>query len=458
MLEVKKIFSLSLLLICFTHSSSQAQTQIDSLGKKYLKFDFPGLYIGIAENDSGPTGTTVFYFPEGVKAAADIRGGDPGTLNTSILKNNYDNRRIQAISFSGGSAYGLSAATGVGNQIKEIRTKEGNGAIAEVLGAIIYDLGSRRFSSITPDDALGRMALKNARNNYFPLGAQGAGRFAMQGLLFSVDWESSSADKYANWAHSGQGAAFRQIGETKVAVFTVVNAIGSIIDREGKIVRCGRNTSPEDCPSMQQVMQSFPLFKEGNNQQGATENTTISLIVTNQKLPLSALQRLAAQVHSSMARAIHPFATELDGDVLFAVTTDEVEGELTHFDLNLLASELAWDAILNSTPVLPEPPETSKNSSDTEFRSACRGTYSFEGEGKLEISNQEDALVLNYAGKHNIYFDSERSYQLRFLSGTNYRIEAPGHDIIRFNFNEKQEVISLSLNPGPWQIDARKEP
>jgi L-aminopeptidase/D-esterase-like protein len=36
------------------------------------------------------------------------------------------------------------------------------------------------------------------------------------------------------------------------------------------------------------------------------------------------LQRLAVQVHTSMARAIQPFSTYNDGDTLFAVSTQEV--------------------------------------------------------------------------------------------------------------------------------------
>lgn len=59
--------------------------------------------------------------------------------------------------------------------------------------------------------------------------------------------------------------------------------------------------------------------------EGPTANTTLTLVVTYQKMPFWALQRLAAQVHGSMNRAIQPFATEDDGDVLYAVTTDEVE-------------------------------------------------------------------------------------------------------------------------------------
>lgn len=77
-------------------------------------------------------------------------------------------------------------------------------------------------------------------------------------------------------------------------------------------------------------------------------NTTLTLIVTNQKFDMESLRQLSKQVHSSMARAIQPFHTQYDGDVLFAATTNEVENELLDVaDLGVLASELAWDAILS---------------------------------------------------------------------------------------------------------------
>jgi len=77
----------------------------DSTGKA-ISFDFPGLKIGVAEYDEGPTGTTVFYFPRGVKAAADVRGGAPGTLNCDAVRLGYESAMMQAVVFSGGSWYG----------------------------------------------------------------------------------------------------------------------------------------------------------------------------------------------------------------------------------------------------------------------------------------------------------------------------------------------------------------
>ena len=192
-----------------------------------LPLDFPEIHIGVAEYSEGPTGATVFYFPEPVMAVVDVRGGAPGVINSEPLRLHYDAAYTNAICFAGGSSYGLAAATGVADAIKE-RTENPVhwDNIAFVPGAIIFDLGGRRFNAVTPDYELGKAALRSAQPGSFPLGAQGAGRFTMQGWFLGDP------------QHSGQGGAFRQVGQTKIAVFTVVNPGGSIVDRDGKVVRC----------------------------------------------------------------------------------------------------------------------------------------------------------------------------------------------------------------------------
>ena len=420
-----------------------------------LRFDFPGMTIGIAEYDEGPTGTTVFYFPDGVKAAVDVRGGSPGTVNATALMNSYEYKMMQAVVFSGGSWYGLSAATGVANGIKELKAAEGKvDFIAGVVAAIIYDVGGRRYSRITPDDRLGSAALKSAEPGQFPLGAQGAGRFAMQGSYYL---RGEGADKYADWPHSGQGGAFRSMGPTKIAVFTVVNAMGTIVDRSGQVVRCRRNSSDDTCPSINEQFRAFAPVGGGVAQKsgGPTGNTTLTLVVTNQKLPFAALQRLAVQVHGSMNRAIQPFSTEDDGDVLYAVTTDEVENpSLSPMDLGVLASELAWDAVLSSIPELPIAPRLLTTQPDADRLRRLSGTYAFYGGHDLEIGVEAGSLIATARGNGRIYFDKGRKYRLSAAEGGLFVIESPARDVLRFDESESR-VVGLTLNPGPWSIHAR---
>ncbi len=424
-----------------------------------LNFNFPGMKIGIAENEDGPTGTTVFYFPDGVMGAADVRGGATGTVNASAVSRGYESKMIDAVVFSGGSWYGLSAATGVANEIKNIKAKEGEvNYIAGVLGGIIYDVGSRRFSRETPDDELGRKAINNAKNNEFPLGAQGAGRFAMQGYYF-YGKKDGSVDGYAEWPHSGQGAAFGEIGETKIAVFTVVNALGTIVDRNGNVVRCNRNFIGEDCPSITDMIKNNSLVNQLDSARvsGPTNNTTLTLVVTNQKLPFWALQRLATQVHTSMGRAIQPFSTQHDGDVLYAVSTNEVENpNLLPIDLAVVASELAWDAVLNSVPQLRNKPSIIISKEIPKSYKNYIGEYEFYGGGVLLIDVDEIGLWAQFKGDGKIYFDEKRVYRLKPTDNGQFIIDAPAQDVIRFD-SKSDKVYGLTINPGAWAISSPRK-
>ena len=423
-------------------------------GRTGLEFDFPAMKVGIAEYEEGPTGTTVFYFPDSVKAAVDVRGGAPGTVNATALMNAYEYKMIQSVVFSGGSWYGLSAATGAANEIKNLKAQEGQvDFIAGVVAAIIYDVGGRRYSRITPDDRLGAAALRSAEPGFFPTGSRGAGRFAMQGYYYV---RGEGVDKFADWPHSGQGAAFSSIGPTKIGVFTVVNSLGTIVDRDGRVVRCKRNQPTGECPLITDKLASFAPISAGvkTSKGGPTDNTTLTLVVTNQKMPFWALQRLAVQVHGSMNRAIQPFATQEDGDVLYAVTTDEVENpSLSSIDLGVVASELAWDAVLSSVPELPAAPVRLKDQPDEKMLQSFAGAYNFYGGNQLVVSVEDGALMAAVKGNGRIYFDKGKSYRLTAAKDGLFIVESPALDVIRFEQFEGK-VTGLTINPGSWAVRA----
>lgn len=449
------------ILVMISFYSSNAQTINLARGDSILKFEFPGMSVGVAEYEEGPTGTTVFYFPNGVMAAGDIRGGATGTLNSSVVANSYETMRINAVVFSGGSWFGLSAATGVANEIKNIKAKEGKvDYVPGVLGAIIFDVGDRRFSRVTPDDQLGKIALNSAKPNWFPLGAKGAGRFAMQGGYYYSKLWGSSVDSFNLWPHSGQGGAFATIGETKIAVFTVVNALGTIVDRNGKVVRCYRNSANEDCPTIGELILRSKIGKPlyAKDEDGPTKNTTLTLIVTNQKMPFWALQRLATQVHTSMGRGIQPFSTQFDGDVLYAVTTNEIDNpNLSPINLSVAVSELAWDAILNSVPNLPAPPKATDPIVKPKSLKPYAGVYNFYGGGQLTVSANIDLLTAKFKGNGRIYFEENKTYELKPATDGLFIINAPAQDVIRFNLSKDSSIVTgITINPGPWHIEARR--
>jgi len=294
-----------------------------------LELDLPELRIGIAEYEAGPTGCTVFHFPTGVAAASDVRGGSPGVLG------GYE--WVDAICFAGGSLYGLEAATGVAAELLAQRDYSvGWTKIPLVSAAIIFDFG-RRDNAIYPDKELGRAALRAAAEGSFPLGARGAGRSATVGKTFA----------YEQGEPAGQGGAFRQIGPTKLAVFTVVNAVGAIVDREGEVVRGHFDRSSGIRSRLTEGVER--ALAQGSAPRPTPGNTTLTLVVTNEKLDQRSLRQLGRQVHASLARAIHPFHALVDGDVLYAVTSGAVTNDrLDSVTLGVIASELAWDAVLSS--------------------------------------------------------------------------------------------------------------
>jgi 6-aminohexanoate-oligomer endohydrolase len=293
-----------------------------------LSFDFPALHIGIAEYAEGPTGCTVFHFPKGAMGAVDVRGGSSGTIMAG-------DGPLDALCYAGGSLYGLEAATGVAAEIFAVQrysTQWFN--IGLVRGAIIYDYPPRK-NAVYPDKALGRAALKAAKSGTFLLGQHGAGISATVGKGFDYDLGE----------RGGQGGAFRQVGPTKVAFFSVVNALGAIVDKQGRVVRGHLDRKTGKRLSVTEILDRKIASPEPPKP--ASGNTTLSVVVTNQKLGPHELGQMAKQVHGSLSRVIQPFHGLEDGDVLYAVTTNEVENTaLPSPALSVLASELAWDAVL----------------------------------------------------------------------------------------------------------------
>jgi L-aminopeptidase/D-esterase-like protein len=143
---------------------------------------------------------------------------------------------------------------------------------------------------------------------------------------------------------AGQGAAFVERDRVKIVVLTVVNAVGVIVDRDGVVVRGNVNPSTGERASYSDYYRAL----SGQEQAPAAGNTTITAVITNAKLSDPELKQFGRMVHSSMHRAIQPFHTMTDGDVLFALTTDTEELDMTPTQLGVLGSEAAWDAVLTS--------------------------------------------------------------------------------------------------------------
>lgn len=447
------VLALSIHAACAAPSQDTLKPVLNS-GDKVLNFDWPMIRVGTGEYEEGPTGVTVFSFQRKVLGAIDVRGGGPGTVNSDYLRLGYNYPELDSVVFAGGSWYGLEAATAVETALKDDGIRDGDAFTAEpnialTVGSIIYDFGPRRLNEIYPDKRLAQAAFRAARPGFFPQGAQGAGRFAKTGSMFGCN------------AYSGQGGAFKQIGDIKIAAFTVVNALGVVTDRQGRTVACYPGASwPKGGVKSGDLMQAFPdSYKEtwtGPEGEASRRNTTISLIVVNQKLDPADLQRLAVQVHTSMARGLQPFATQADGDVLYAVSTAEYDGpaKMNSPSLGILASEVMWDAILNSTPPQPQAPKVdAKLTPKLDTLSVMTGDYVFSPRVAVKVSVEGDKLMAQAIGAQDAYAISRKApVELKPVSANVFTV--PGRYPLTVDFST---VGKLVFNPGHWeQVGTRR--
>ena len=419
-----------------------------------LQFDWPDIQVGVGTYEEGPTGLTIIRFMHRASVVVDSRGGAPGTVNTDLLRLGYDAPRVDAIVFSGGSAYGEEAITATMTGLKDAGSRSGAwDNIALAAGAIIYDFGGRRLNEIYPDKRLAQATLRALRTGVFPLGAEGAGRMAMQGGFFGC------------LAHSGQGAAFREINGVKIAAFVVVNASGSVIDRQGNIVSCHPAASWGGLPKIADLMTHLPLSRRPDwvpAPEGDTptqRNTTVSLIVTNAYLGYAGLKRLAIQVHTSMARAIQPFSTFDDGDTLFAASTDDAPATTMGLvDLDTLAGEVMWDAILASVPQDPPfvPPPAVTVPPDR-LRHYV-GTYEFGPHIRLQVTVQDDALHAMALEQPAFEFGSGMLVSLLPTSATEFYVAGRYHTRLRFILGLDGNATGMMLNPGRWAQSGKRLP
>jgi L-aminopeptidase/D-esterase-like protein len=419
-----------------------------------LTFDWPDIAVGVGAYEEGPTGLTVIRFMHRVAMVVDSRGGAPGTVNTDSLRLGYDAPRIDAVVFAGGSAYGEEAITAVMTGLKDEGLRSGAwDNIARAAGAIIYDFGGRRLNEIYPDKRLAQAALHVLRPGVFPLGAQGAGRMAMQGGFFGCA------------AHSGEGAAFREFDGVKIVAFVVVNASGSITDRNGNVVKCSRTPPGGSAWKIADLMANVPLsrFKGWNPASSADvpthRNTTVSLIVTNAQLDYAGLRRLAIQVHTSMARAIQPFSTFDDGDTLFAATTGYVPaGVIGSLDLDTMAGEVMWDAILASVPEEPafNPPRGVVVSEDR--LRIYAGTYAFAPDARLRVDASGGTLSVTALDRTVFDFPPGLTAQLGPASNTEFYLDRGQYTRLNFVVGADGTVGSVIVNPGPWAQSGKRMP
>ena len=277
--------------------------------KRNLITDVAGLKVGHADDARLASGVTAILFDEPAVASADIRGGAPGTRDLALLEPEQTVERVDAVVLSGGSAFGLDAPGGVQAWLRE----QGRGfAVGPALvpivpGAILFDLnngGDKQWGRFSPYRELGYAAAVAAAQD-FALGTHGAGFGATTVNL-----------------KGGLGSASGRTRDgATVGAIVAVNAVGSVTVGDGPHFWAAPFEQGSEFGGRGFAMRDDALTVRLKGQ--PRENTTIALVATDAALTKPQAKRLATMAHDGLARAIYPAHTPLDGDIVFAASTQQ---------------------------------------------------------------------------------------------------------------------------------------
>jgi len=196
--------------------------------------DVPGIRVGHAQNDEALTGCTVILCEGGAVGGVDQRGGAPGTRETDLLRPMHLVEKAHAVLLTGGSAFGLDAASGVMRYLEERKTgfDAGVARVPIVPAAVIFDLALGR-SDVRPDAAMGYQACVNASDGAIAEGNMGVGAGATVGKILGMTQSMKS----------GVGTASLYIGGgVIVGAIVAVNAFGDVIDPATSAIIAGVRT------------------------------------------------------------------------------------------------------------------------------------------------------------------------------------------------------------------------
>jgi L-aminopeptidase/D-esterase-like protein len=304
--------------------------------------DVAGLSVGHAIAKGRLTGCTVVLTGEqGAVAAVDVRGAAPGTRETELLAAENLVERVHAIVLTGGSAFGLDAASGVMRWLdqKGIGLDTGYGKVPIVPAAVLFDLPMVREgddAKVRPNADLGFLACESANCQDVSQGNSGAGAGATVGKLFGI----------ARAMKGGLGQASVQVGPWVVSALVACNAVGDIIDpTTGQVIAGVRENAHS-----KRLGDTQAMLLRGEKLQRVLPgtNTTIGVIATNATLTKAQTKRLAMSAHDGLARAVRPAHTPYDGDTLFALATCGVADAADVMLLNVMAAEATSKAIVNA--------------------------------------------------------------------------------------------------------------
>ncbi len=304
--------------------------------------DITGLAVGHAAAVGRDTGCTVVLCPQGVVCGAAVRGGAPGTRETDLLRPENTVQQVHAVLLTGGSAFGLDAASGVMRWLEEHGhgLPVGPARVPIVPAAVLFDLWQGDWR-IRPTADTGYAACVNAYSKLDPSGATqgkvGAGLGATVGKFFGIDRAMAG----------GLGTAAITVGGITVAALVVVNAVGDVLDEQGQVLAGAREPGGGGQPGAAFTDATAALLRgDGPARVMAGMATTLGVVATDALLSKAQATQLAQMAHHGLARAVSPI-TPHDGDSFFALATGSsgLVGDAS--GLAVMAAEAVSRAIRN---------------------------------------------------------------------------------------------------------------
>jgi L-aminopeptidase/D-esterase-like protein len=294
-----------------------------------------GLKVGHYTYAERPTGCTVVVVDGDAVGGVSQKGGAPGTRETDLLDPLNMVDKVNAIVLSGGSAFGLDAATGTMKWLEEhdIGWPAGPAKVPIVPSAILFDLGVGGTTP-RPTADCGYRAAAAATAAPVAEGSVGAGAGATVGKF-------------------GGGRPMKAgIGSAAVALpnglivgaIVAVNASGDIIDpNTGKTIAGVRNADGT-------LADARKILRSGVSARtpGPGQNTTIGVVATNARLSKSDVNRVALMADDGYARAIYPSHTVNDGDTIFSLATGRWDGTADVTIVGALAAEAMAQAVVRA--------------------------------------------------------------------------------------------------------------
>ena len=285
--------------------------------------DVPGFLVGHATLESAITGCTVVLCPPETVAGVAVLGGWPATREMEILSPLSASPYIDAVLFTGRSVFGLAAADGVVRWLAEHRTD-----VPQVPGAVINDLAVGSPAQ-RPGPEEGYRASVEAVSSLVR-GSVGAGTGATVGKLRGR----------GTWMKGGIGSAARPFGQGGiVAAMAVVNAVGDVFDRDGRVL-AGAHDADGHHIEFAPWVEARPLFPD---EAAASSNTTLVVVATNARLTKTQCSVVAKMAQAGVARAIRPVFTPWDGDTVIVAASGSVPAG--DFAVGILAAEVVADSI-----------------------------------------------------------------------------------------------------------------